>query len=99
MIKEEKLELIDRASFLNHLMSEIGAEQGTDSISFGTTITVYDLLRKLYSFPTVNEVEADWVKDDAGWYCSWCRMGVLRDDSGALVRTKYCPRCGRRMRR
>lgn len=99
MIKEEKLELIDRTSFLNHLISEIGAEQGTDCVSFETTITIYDLFRKLCSFPIVNEVKAEWVKDDAGWHCSWCTMRVLRDNSGALVRTKYCPRCGRRMRR
>ena len=99
MIKEEKLELIDRVSFLNCLMTDIKADQGTENISFGTTITLYDLTKRLWSFPVINGAEADWIKNEAGWHCSWCTMKVLRDDSGALVRTRYCPRCGRRMRK
>jgi hypothetical protein len=99
MIEEKKLELVDRGSFMNYLVSEICAQEGGSDVGFNTTITLYDLTRKLFSFPTVNEQEAEWIKDSAGWHCSWCLMGVLRDDSGALVRTRYCPRCGRRMRK
>lgn len=99
MIKEKKLELVDRGSFMSYLVSEIGAKENRSDVGFNTTITLYDLTRKLFSFPTVNEQEAEWIKDSVGWHCSWCMMGVLRDDSGALVRTRYCPRCGHRMRK
>ena len=99
MIEEKKLELVDRGSFMNYLVSEICAQEKGSDVGFNTTITLYDLTRKLFSFPTVNEQEAEWIKDSVGWHCSWCMMGVLRDDSGALVRTRYCPRCGRRMRK
>lgn len=99
MIKEKKLELIDKGGFMNYLISEIGARQNDADVGFNTTITLYELTRELYSFPSVNEQEADWIEDKTGWHCSWCLMRVLRDDSGALVRTRYCPRCGRRMRK
>lgn len=99
MIQEKKLELVDKGSFMNYLVSEIRAQEGGADVGLNTTITLYDLTRKLFSFPAVNEQEAEWIKDSIGWYCSWCLMGVLRDDSGALVRTRYCPRCGCKMRK
>jgi hypothetical protein len=99
MIKEQELDLIDRASFIKHLFNDIRAEQGTDNVGFDTNITLYELITKIYSFPAVNHAEAEWIPDGKNWKCSWCTMGVLRDDSGALVRTRYCPRCGRLMRR
>lgn len=99
MIQEKKLELVDKGSFMNYLVSEIRAQEGGSDVGLNTTVTLYDLTRKLFSFPSVNEQEAEWIKDGVGWHCSWCMMGVLRDDSGAPVRTRYCPRCGRKMRK
>ena len=99
MIKEENLELIDRASFMTHLFNDIRAEKNTDDVNFGTTITLYDLIRRLCSFPTVNGQEAEWIPDDTSWRCSWCTSKCFYDASGAKVRTRYCPCCGRRMRR
>lgn len=99
MIAEKELELIDRASFMKHLFNDIRAEQGADNVGFDTTITLYELTTKIYGFPAVNREEAEWVPDGKSWKCSWCTMKVLRDDSGAPVRTRYCSRCGRFMRR
>ena len=97
MIKEEKLELIERGSFMKYLTTKLQAERG-ETIGFNTQISLYDLMSEICSFPTVNNQEANWVKDDEGWYCSWCTNRCFYDASGARVRTRHCPCCGRRMR-
>lgn len=98
MVKETKRELIDKQEFISYIRKYIWRVYQVESLDLRLSVTEFFAL--LHGAPVVEE-NAEWIyqSDKNHWICSWCTMRAFCDDSGAIVRTKYCPCCGRKMRR
>lgn len=96
MIAEERKDLIDRRQLYQSITEKI--KEGTLDISLHSTLTFKEMLEIFNELPTQSELEAKWIPKKDDYYCSWCTMSAPRGNFNIVVRSSYCPWCGRRMR-
>lgn len=96
MIAEEKKDLIDRRKFYQLMVERMNYQY--NGATLNSALMMSEILELFEQLPLEEVRKAEWIQVDGRKVCSWCLSKSLRDDTGKIILTNYCSRCGSQMK-